>query len=138
MSFGLIAENAWIFRRRCSTFDEPKRRYWAAREERKKVSQFDLIRSIERFARPERKSHLLTIEEKEKSAALPQEADTLSFLPFGGTLTRCTKFPLFQGAERRICLKLPLEEKHLYSKSPFAGRDFCGLGRVSGRENDFG
>src|SRR3989338_3284922 len=37
----------------------------AAREERKKVSQFDLIRSIEKvLLGPERKSHLLTVEEK--------------------------------------------------------------------------
>src|SRR3990167_7059809 len=41
----------------------------AARENRKKVSQFDLVRSIEKvMLGPERKSHLLSIKEKEITA----------------------------------------------------------------------
>ena len=54
----------------------------AAREERKKVSQFDLIRSIEKvLLGPERKSHLLTIEEKE-NRFLPRSRTRSCFFGF--------------------------------------------------------
>ena len=64
----------------------------AARESRKEVTQYDLIRSIEKvMLGPERKSHLLS--KKEKKLPAITRLVMRSSLQSSNMLIRCTKFP---------------------------------------------
>jgi len=91
----------------------------AARENRKKISQFDLIRSIEKvMLGPERKSHLLTL--KEKNIAAYHEAGhaiITSVLPHADPVHKVSV--VSRGRAAGYTLKLPSEERHLYSKLHF-------------------
>ncbi|MBI4692345.1 MAG: ATP-dependent metallopeptidase FtsH/Yme1/Tma family protein [Candidatus Terrybacteria bacterium] len=92
---------------------------FAARENRKKVSQYDLIRSIEKvMLGPERKSHLLTKEEK-KIAAFHEAGHSLvaSVLLYADPVHKISL--VSRGKAAGYTLKLPLEERHLYSKKHF-------------------
>jgi len=92
---------------------------FAARENRKKVSQYDLIRSIEKvILGPERKSHLLTEEEK-KIAAYHEAGHALvaSVLPYADPVHKISL--VSRGKAAGYTLKLPIEERHLYSKKHF-------------------
>jgi len=91
----------------------------AAREERKKVSQYDLIRSIEKvMLGPERKSHIITKKEKEiiayhevghaLTATLLENADPVHKVSI-----------ISRGQAAGYTIKLPDEEKSLYSKKYF-------------------
>ena len=91
----------------------------AARESRKKVSQFDLIRSIEKvMLGPERRSHIMTVEEKKiiayhevghaLSATLLENADPVHKISV-----------ISRGRAAGYTIKLPEEEKSLYSKKYF-------------------
>jgi cell division protease FtsH len=91
----------------------------AAREDRKKVSQFDLIRSIEKvMLGPERKSHLLSKKEK-KITAYHEAGHALvaSVLPNSDPVHKVTI--ISRGHAGGYTLKLPLEERRLQSKKDF-------------------
>ncbi len=91
----------------------------AAREDRKKVSQYDLIRSIEKvMLGPERKSHLLSKEEK-KITAYHEAGHALvsSVLPHADPVHKVSI--VARGYAGGYTLKLPLEERKLQSKKEF-------------------
>lgn len=100
----------------------------AAREERNKIGQFDLIRSIEKvILGPERKSHLLTAEEK-KIASYHEAGHALvsSVLKHADPVHKISV--VSRGRAAGYTLKLPLEEKHLYSKAHFLDEISVALG----------
>ena len=110
----------------------------AAREERKKVSQFDLIRSIEKvLLGPERKSHLLTIEEK-KIASYHEAGHALvsSVLKHADPVHKVSV--VSRGRAAGYTLKLPLEEKHLYSRAHFLDEISVALGGYLAEKMIFG
>ncbi len=91
----------------------------AARENRKQVAQFDLIRSIEKvMLGPERRSHLLT--EKEKEITAYHEAGhalVSSLLPHSDPVHKISI--VSRGRAGGYTLKLPEEDKRLHSKNDF-------------------
>jgi len=101
---------------------------FTARENRKKISQFDLIRSIEKvLLGPERKSHLLTIKEKEiASYHEAGHAVITSVLPHTDPVHKVSV--VSRGRAAGYTLKLPLEERHLYSKLHFLDEIAVALG----------
>ncbi|MBU2219481.1 ATP-dependent zinc metalloprotease FtsH [Patescibacteria group bacterium] len=110
----------------------------AAREERKMISQYDLIRSIEKvMLGPERKSHLLTIEEK-KIAAYHEAGHALaaSVLPHADPVHKVSV--VSRGKAAGYTLKLPLEERHLYTKSHFIDELAVSLGGYAAEKFVFG
>ena len=69
----------------------------AAREDRKKVTQYDLVRSIEKvMLGPERKSHILS--KKKKKLPLTTKPDMPLSLQFCHMPTRCTRFQSWRAA----------------------------------------
>ncbi len=100
----------------------------AARENRKKIIQIDLIRSIEKvMLGPERKSHLLTL--KEKNIAAYHEAGhaiITSVLPHADPVHKVSV--VSRGRAAGYTLKLPSEERHLYSKLHFLDEIAAALG----------
>lgn len=91
----------------------------AARENRKKISQFDLIRSIEKvMIGPERKSHLLTKKEKELTA-YHEAAHALvaSVLPDADPVHKISI--ISRGQAAGYTMKISLEEKKLFSKKEY-------------------
>ena len=91
----------------------------AARENRKKVSQFDLIRSIEKVMMgPERKSHILSRKEKEMTAYHEAgHAVAASVLPYADPVHKISI--ISRGRALGYVFKLPIEEKKLQSKKEF-------------------
>ena len=100
----------------------------AAREERKKVSQFDLIRSIEKvMLGPERKSHILSKKEKEITAYHEVgHALVASVLPDSDPVHKISI--ISRGRAAGYTLKLPLTEKRLHSKKEFLDDIAVSLG----------
>ena len=91
----------------------------AAREERLKVAQFDLIRSIEKvMLGPERKSHLLSEAEK-KITAYHEAGHALvsSVLPYADPVHKVSI--IARGRAGGYTLKLPLEDRKLQSRKEF-------------------
>ncbi len=91
----------------------------AARENRTKVSQFDLIRSIEKVMMgPERKSHLLSKKEKELTAYHEAgHAIVSSVLPYADPVHKISI--ISRGRAAGYTLKLPLEDRKMQSKKEF-------------------
>jgi cell division protease FtsH len=91
----------------------------AARENRTKISQFDLIRSIEKVMMgPERKSHLLSKKEKELTAYHEAgHAIVSSVLPYADPVHKISI--ISRGRAAGYTLKLPLEDKKMQSKKEF-------------------
>ena len=100
----------------------------AARENRKKVFQFDLIRAIEKvMLGPERKSHLLSKKEKEITAYHEAgHAIVASVLPFADPVHKVSI--IARGNAGGYTLKLPLEERRLQSKKEFIDDIAMSLG----------
>jgi len=100
----------------------------AAREDRKKVAQFDLIRSIEKVMMgPERKSHLLSKKEKEITAYHEAgHALVASCLPYADPVHKVSI--VSRGRAGGYTLKLPLEERRLQSKKEFLDDIAMSLG----------
>jgi cell division protease FtsH len=100
----------------------------AARENRTKVSQFDLVRSIEKvMLGPERKSHILT--DKEKKITAYHEAGhalVASVLPNADPVHKVSI--IARGHAGGYTLSLPLEERRLLSKKEFIDRLAMSLG----------
>lgn len=100
----------------------------AAREDRTKVSQFDLIRSIEKVMMgPERKSHLLTLTEKKLTAFHEAgHAVVASVLPYADPVHKISI--ISRGRVAGYVLKLPLEDRKLQSKKEFLDDIAVSLG----------
>ncbi|MFH1608616.1 MAG: cell division protein FtsH, partial [Patescibacteria group bacterium] len=110
----------------------------AARENRKKVFQFDLIRSIEKVMMgPERKSHLLSKKEKEITAYHEAgHALVSSVLPYADPVHKVSI--VARGSAGGYTLKLPLEEKRLQSKKEFIDDIAMSLGGYVAEKMIFG
>ncbi len=110
----------------------------AAREERKKVSQFDLIRSVEKvMLGPERKSHVLSKKEK-KITAYHEAGHALvaSVLPYSDPVHKVSV--VARGFAGGYTLKLPLEERRLQSKKEFLDDIAVSLGGYIAEQMIFG
>jgi cell division protease FtsH len=109
----------------------------AAREDRKKVAQFDLIRSIEKVMMgPERKSHLLSKKEKEITAYHEAgHALVASCLEFADPVHKVSI--VSRGNAGGYTLKLPLEERRLQSKKEFLDDIAMSLGGYVAEEMIF-
>jgi len=110
----------------------------AAREDRKKVAQYDFIRSIEKVMMgPERKSHLLSKKEKEITAYHEAgHALVSSVLPYADPVHKVSI--VSRGHAGGYTLKLPLEEKKLQSKKEFLDDIAMSLGGYVAEEMIFG
>lgn len=110
----------------------------AAREERKKVAQYDLIRSIEKvMLGPERKSHVLS--EKEKKITAYHEAGhalVASCLPDADPVHKISI--ISRGNAGGYTLKLPLDERRLMSRSAFLDDIAMSLGGYVAEKEIFG
>ncbi|MCK9351213.1 MAG: ATP-dependent zinc metalloprotease FtsH [Candidatus Paceibacterota bacterium] len=110
----------------------------AAREARKKVAQFDLIRSIEKvMLGPERKSHLLSKDEK-KITAYHEVGHALvaSVLPLADPVQKVSI--ISRGHAAGYTLTLPLEERKLQTKKEFLDDIAKALGGYSAEKLIFG
>jgi cell division protease FtsH len=110
----------------------------AAREDRKKIAQFDLVRSIEKVMMgPERKSHLLSKAEKEITAYHEAgHALVASVLPHADPVHKVSI--VSRGNAGGYTLKLPLEERRLQSKREFLDDIAMSLGGYVAEEMVFG
>jgi cell division protease FtsH len=110
----------------------------AAREDRKKVAQFDLIRSIEKVMMgPERKSHLLSTKEKEITAYHEAgHALVASVLPYADPVHKVSI--VSRGSAGGYTLKLPLEERRLQSKKEFLDDIAMAMGGYAAEQMIFG
>lgn len=100
----------------------------AAREDRKHVSQFDLIRSIEKvMLGPERKSRIIS--KREKNITAYHEAGhaiVSSVLPFADPVHKISI--IARGHAGGYTLKLPIEERKLQSRKEFLDEIAVSLG----------
>jgi cell division protease FtsH len=110
----------------------------AAREDRKKIAQFDLIRSIEKVMMgPERKSHLLSKKEKEITAYHEAgHALLASVLPYADPVHKVSI--VSRGRAGGYTIKLPIEERRLQSKKEFLDDIAMSLGGYVTEEMVFG
>jgi len=110
----------------------------AARENRNKVSQFDLIRSIEKvMLGPERRSHLLSKKEKEITAYHEAgHALVASVLPYADPIHKISI--IARGRTGGYTLKLPLEDRKLQSKKEFLDDIAMALGGYVAEMEVFG
>ncbi len=91
----------------------------AARENRKKLGQFDLIRSIEKvMLGPERKSHVLSKYEKEVTAYHEVgHALVASVLPYADPVQKISI--ISRGRAAGYTLKLPDQDRRMHTKNEF-------------------
>ncbi len=110
----------------------------AAREDRKKVSQYDLIRSIEKvMLGPERKSHVLNKKEKEITAYHEAgHALVSSVLPYADPVHKISI--ISRGRAAGYTLKLPLEDTKMQSKNEFLDDIAVSLGGYIAEKEVFG
>ena len=110
----------------------------AARENRKEVFQFDLIRAIEKvMLGPERKSHLLSKKEKEITAYHEAgHALIASVLPYADPVHKVSI--IARGSAGGYTLKLPIEERRLQSKKEFIDDIATSLGGYVAEKMIFG
>ncbi|OHA91745.1 MAG: cell division protein FtsH [Candidatus Zambryskibacteria bacterium RIFCSPHIGHO2_01_FULL_49_18] len=110
----------------------------AAREARTKVSQYDLIRAIEKvMLGPERKSHLLSKKEKEITAYHEAgHALVASVLPYADPVHKISI--IARGRAGGYTLKLPFEDRKLQSKKEFLDDIAMSLGGYAAEEMIFG
>lgn len=100
----------------------------AARESRTKITQYDLIRSIEKvMLGPERKSHILSKKEKEITAYHEAgHAVLASILPYADPVHKISI--ISRGRAAGYVLHLPLEDRKLQSKKEFLDDIAVSLG----------
>ena len=100
----------------------------AAREERKEVTQYDLIRSIEKvMLGPERRSHVLNKKEKEITAYHEAgHAIVASVLPYADPVHKISI--ISRGRAAGYTLKLPLDERRMQSRKEFLDDIAVSLG----------
>ena len=100
----------------------------AARENRKQVSQYDFIRSIEKvMIGPERRSHLLSEEEK-RITAYHEAGHALiaSILPYSDPVHKISI--ISRGHAAGYTLKLPIEERRFHTRKEFLDDIAVSLG----------
>jgi len=100
----------------------------AARESRTTIGQFDLVRSIEKvMLGPERKSHVLTLKEKEITAYHEAgHAIVASVLPHADPVHKISI--ISRGRAAGYTLKLPFEDRKLQSRKEFLDDIAVSLG----------
>jgi len=100
----------------------------AAREDRKEITQYDLIRSIEKvMLGPERKSHVLNKKEKEITAYHEAgHALIASVLPYADPVHKVSI--ISRGRAAGYTLKLPFEDRRMQSKNEFMDDIAVSLG----------
>ena len=110
----------------------------AAREDRKKVAQFDLVRSIEKvMLGPERKTHILSRKEKEITAYHEAgHALVASVLPYADPVHKISI--ISRGRAAGYTLKLPLDDKKMQSRNEFLDDIAVSLGGYIAEEMVFG
>lgn len=110
----------------------------AARENRKKVSQYDLIRSIEKvMLGPERKSHVLNAKEKEITAYHEAgHALVASVLPHSDPVHKISI--ISRGRAAGYTLKLPFDDRRMQSKKEFLDDIAVSLGGYVAEKAVFG
>jgi cell division protease FtsH len=110
----------------------------AARENRKEITQYDLIRSIEKvMLGPERKSHLLS--KKEKRVTAYHEAGhalVSSVLPHADPVHKISI--ISRGRAGGYTLKLPFEDRKMQSRKEFLDDIAATLGGYVAEELVFG
>ncbi len=110
----------------------------AARENRKEITQYDLIRSIEKvMLGPERKSHLLS--KKEKRVTAYHEAGhalVSSVLPYADPVHKISI--ISRGRAAGYTLKLPFDDKKMQSRKQFEDDIAATLGGYVAEEMIFG
>ncbi len=110
----------------------------AAREGRKSVAQYDLIRSIEKvMLGPERKSHVLSPKEK-KITAYHEAGHALvaSVLPDADPVHKISI--IARGSAGGYTLKLPFDERRLMSRATFLDDIAMSLGGYVAEKEIFG
>lgn len=110
----------------------------AARENRKTVAQFDLIRSIEKvMLGPERLTHVLNKKEKEITAYHEAgHALVASVLPYADPVHKISI--ISRGRAAGYTLKLPFEDKRMQSKKEFLDDIAMSLGGYVAEKEVFG
>ena len=110
----------------------------AARENRKTITQYDLVRAIEKvMLGPERKSHLLNSEEKRITAYHEGgHALVASILPFADPVHKISI--ISRGHAAGYTLKLPLEDRRMQSKKEFLDDIAVSLGGYVAERMIFG
>jgi len=110
----------------------------AARENRTKIAQFDLIRSIEKvMLGPERKSHILSLKEKELTAFHEAgHAVVASVLSHADPVHKVSI--ISRGRAAGYTLHLPIDERKLQSKNEFLDDIAVSLGGYVVEKNIFG
>lgn len=100
----------------------------AAREDRKEITQYDLIRSIEKvMLGPERRSHVLNKKEKEITAYHEAgHALVASVLPYADPVHKISI--ISRGRAAGYTLKLPLEDRRMQSRKEFLDDIAVSLG----------
>ncbi|MEK7601410.1 MAG: ATP-dependent zinc metalloprotease FtsH [Patescibacteria group bacterium] len=100
----------------------------AARENRKELAQFDLIRSIEKvMLGPERRSHVLNRKEKEITAYHEAgHALVASVLPYADPVHKISI--ISRGRAAGYTLKLPFEDRRMQSRKEFLDDIAVSLG----------
>ena len=109
----------------------------AARENRKQISQFDLVRSIEKvLLGPERKSHLFSKKEREITAYHEAgHALVASTLPFADPVHKVSI--VARGHAGGYTMNLPIEERRLISKKEFLDQVAVTLGGYAAEQMIF-
>ena len=110
----------------------------AARENRKTVAQYDLIRSIEKvMLGPERKSHVLNKKEKEVTAYHEAgHALVASVLPYADPVHKISI--ISRGRAAGYTLKLPFDDKKMQSKREFLDDIAMSLGGYVAEKTVYG
>lgn len=110
----------------------------AARENRNKIGQFDLIRSIEKvMLGPERRSHILSMHEKEITAHHESgHAIISSILPYADPVHKISI--ISRGRAAGYTLKLPFEDRKLQSRKEFLDDIAVSLGGYVAERMVFG
>ncbi|MEK7599398.1 MAG: ATP-dependent zinc metalloprotease FtsH [Patescibacteria group bacterium] len=110
----------------------------AARENRKQVLQKDLLISIEKvLLGPERKSHILTLQEK-KISAYHEAGHALVAASFPEADPVHKVSIIARGRAAGYTLKLPVEDRHLFSKAHFLAELAVALGGYASEKMIFG
>ena len=106
----------------------------AARQDKKRVGQMDLINSIEKvMLGPERKSHILSVEEK-KISAYHEAGHALVAASLRHTDPVHKISIVARGRAAGYTLKLPAEDRHLFSRSHFLDELAVFLGGYSAEQ----
>jgi len=110
----------------------------AAREDRKELAQYDLVRSIEKvMLGPERRSHILNKKEKEITAYHEAgHALVSSVLPYADPVHKISI--ISRGRAAGYTLKLPFEDKKMQSRKEFLDDIAVSLGGYIAEKMVFG